>query len=469
MSHACRIRRTAKLLLLGLLGATRAGAGDLPVGDWLEARRADAERILAAATADHSAWQRLAELTDRFGPRLSGSPQLEAALRWGADAMRREGFENVRLEPVQVPHWVRGRESAVLIEPDGGPLAMLGLGNSIGTRPEGLVAEVLVVGSFEEMEARAADVGGRIVLFNVPFTGYGETVRYRGQGPSRAAALGAVGVLIRSVGPIGLRTPHTGSTRYDDAQPRIPAAALAAEDANRLQRLQDAGTRPLVRLTMEARFLPDATSHNLIAEIVGREEPDEIVVLGGHIDSWDPGTGAMDDGGGCVATWQALRVLKALGLRPRRTLRLVWWTNEENGLRGGIDYLKRNTDALDRHVAALESDSGVFRPTGFGFSGADSARRIVERIASLLAPIGADTVGASGGGADIGPIVEAGRLPALSLEVDGPYFTYHHTPADTVERLDPDDVARCVAAIAVMAYVLADLPEPLERSPLPGA
>jgi carboxypeptidase Q len=469
MSHACRTQRTAKLLLLGLLGATRVGAGDLPVGDWLEARRANAERILAAATADHSAWQRLAELTDRFGPRLSGSPQLEAALRWGADAMRREGFENVRLEPVQVPHWVRGRESAVLIEPDGGPLAMLGLGNSIGTRPEGLVAEVLVVGSFEEMEARAADVGGRIVLFNVPFTGYGETVRYRGQGPSRAAALGAVGVLIRSVGPIGLRTPHTGSTRYDDAQPRIPAAALAAEDANRLQRLQDAGTRPLVRLTMEARFLPDATSHNLIAEIVGREQPDEIVVLGGHIDSWDPGTGAMDDGGGCVATWQALRVLKALGLRPRRTLRLVWWTNEENGLRGGIDYLQRNTDALDRHVVALESDSGVFRPTGFGFSGADSARRIVERIASLLAPIGADTVGASGGGADIGPIVEAGRLPALSLEVDGPYFTYHHTPADTVERLDPDDVARCVAAIAVMAYVLADLPEPLERSPLPGA
>lgn len=457
------------LALLGLLDAPRSGAGDVVSEGWLEAYRKDAQRIIAAAIADDTAWRRLAELTDRFGPRLSGSPQLEAALRWGAEQMRREGLANVRLEPVLVPHWVRGRESAVLVEPDGGPLAMLSLGNSVGTRPEGLVAEVLVVGSFEEMEARAADVRGRIVLFNVPFTGYGETVRYRGQGPSRAAALGAVAVLIRSVGPMGLRTPHTGSTRYDEAQPRIPAAALAAEDANRLQRLQDAGLRPLVRLTLEARFLPDAVSHNLIAELVGREKPEEIVVLGGHIDSWDVGTGAMDDAGGCVATWQALRVLQALGLVPRRTLRLVWWTNEENGLRGALDYLKRNSDALDRHVAALESDSGLFRPTGFGFSGADSARRIVERVASLLAPIGADAVGPTGGGADIEPIVEAGRLPALSLEVDGPYFTYHHTPADTIERLDPDDVAKCVAAIAVMAYALADWPQPLERTPLPGS
>ena len=296
---------------------------------WIDDYREDAQRIIEAATADHSAWERLAELTDTFGHRLAGSPQLEASLRWGAEQMKADGLENVRLEPVKVPHWVRGDESLLLVEPDGGEVSMLGLGNSVGTRPEGLTAEVLVVESFEELEGRADAVRGRIVLYDVPFTGYGETVRYRSSGPSRAAALGAVGILLRSVGPMGLRTPHTGATRYDEAEPEIPAAAISAEDASRLSRIQARGQRLVVRPTMDAHMLPDAASANLVAELPGSEWPEEIVVLGGHIDSWDVGTGAMDNGGGSVAAWQAVSLLKRLGLRPRRTLRVVWWTNEE--------------------------------------------------------------------------------------------------------------------------------------------
>ncbi len=426
---------------LALLLSSGASAEE----SWIDAYRADAQRIIEAATADHSAWERLAELTDTFGHRLAGSPQLEASLRWGAEQMKAEGLENVRLEPVKVPHWVRGDESLVLIEPDAGEVPMLGLGNSVGTRPEGLGAGVIVVRSFEELEERADEVRSRIVMYDVPFTGYGETVRYRSSGPSRAAALGA--------------------TRYDEAQPKIPAAAISAEDASRLSRIQARGQRLVVRLTMNAHTLPDADSANLVAELPGSELLESIVVLGGHIDSWDVGTGAMDDGGGSVAAWQAVSLLKRLGLRPRRTVRVVWWTNEENGLRGGREYLERHRDQLENYQLALESDSGVFRPTGFGFTGADSARGIVEEIATLLEPIGADAVGPSGGGADIGPIVAAGGIPAMGLSVDGPYFTYHHTPADTIERLDPDDMAKCVAAMAVMVYVAANLPELLERTP----
>jgi len=460
VSHVRDIRR---VLVPGLFLSLAASVS--AEDRWIEAYRADAQRIIEGATADHSAWERLAELTDTFGPRLAGSPQLEGALLWGAEQMKADGLENVRLEPVKVPHWVRGDERLLLVEPDGGELSMLGLGNSVGTRPEGLTADVLVVASFEELDERADEVRGRIVLYDVPFTGYGETVRYRSSGPSRAAALGAVGILLRSVGPTGLRTPHTGATRYDEAEPKIPAAAISAEDASRLSRIQARGQRLVVRLTMSAHMLPDADSANLVAELPGSEWPEEIVVLGGHIDSWDVGTGAMDDGGGSVAAWQAVSLLKRLGLRPRRTVRVVWWTNEENGLRGGREYLNRHRDQLEKYQLALESDSGVFRPTGFGFTGADSARGIVEEIAGLLEPIGADSIASRGGGADIGPIVREGRIPSMSLNADGPYFTYHHTAADTIERLDPDDVANCVAAMAVMVYVAADLPKMLERTP----
>jgi carboxypeptidase Q len=297
------------------------------------------------------------------------------------------------------------------------------------------------------------------VLFNVPFTSYGETVAYRGSGPSRAAAHGAVAALVRAVGLPGLRTPHTGALRYADGQPRIPAAAISAEDADRLQRMQDRGSRPVLRLRMEARFLPDAPSANLVAEYRGREYPDEVVTIGGHIDSWDVGAGATDDGGGCIAMWEAVRVLKKLGLRPKRTIRVVFWTNEENGLRGGTAYRDRYKDQLAKHVMMLESDSGVFRPRGFGFTGSEQGRRIVTAIATLLSSIGADRIGPHGGGADIGPSVEAGGIPAMSLDVEGSkYFLIHHTQADTVDKIDSGDLAKCVAAVAVMSYVVADMP-----------
>jgi carboxypeptidase Q len=429
--------------------------------DWLDPHREPAARLLGEALASRFAWDRLAELGDTFGHRLSGSRALEDAIDWAVEQMKKDGLENVRKEPVKVPHWVRGNESLEIVSPRPNALVMLGLGNSVGTPPEGVEAELLVVRSFEELLAAGAAVKGKMVLYNVPFTTYGETVRYRSAGPSRAAALGAVAALVRSVGPPGLRTPHTGGLNYDAAAPQIPAAAVTTEDADRLQRMTDRGTTLRLRLKMEAKMLPDADSYNVVGEIRGSELPDEVVVVGGHFDSWDVGTGSTDDGGGCIVTWEALRLMKKLNLRPRRTVRVVLWTNEENGLRGATAYRDRYRDQLANHVLMLESDSGVFRPTGFGFSGSPSARAKIEDIATLLRGIQADRIGPSGGGADIGPSVEAGRVPAMSLEVDGNYFLLHHTPADTVDKIDPMDMARASGAIAVMAYVVANMPERL--------
>jgi carboxypeptidase Q len=443
------------VFVLALAGAPRAQTG------WLEAYRDPARRIIDESRSSTFAWDRLAELGDTFGNRLSGSENLAAAIKWAADRMRQDGLENVRLDPVKVPHWVRGAEGLEIIAPGRHPVAMLGLGNSIGTPPDGLEADLLIVRNFQELDAAGDHAKGRIVLFNVPFTTYGDTVVYRGDGPSRAAARGAVAALIRSVGPPGLRTPHTGALRYADGQPQIPAAAVSTEDADRLQRMHNRGIRIRLRLRMEARFLPDADSFNLIAEIRGRELPDEIVVVSGHFDSWDVGTGSSDDGGGCVVSWEALRLMKKLELRPRRTVRLVLFTNEENGLRGGTDYRERYRHQLANHVLMFESDSGVFKPTGFGFSGSDSARKTIQEIATLLQSIGADTIGAVGGGADIGPSVQAAGVPALSLDVEGNYFLIHHTEADTVDKIDPRDMSTAAAAIGVMAYVVADLPQRL--------
>ena len=452
-------RPTALLAAVALLATSLAPRAQNNA--WIDDYRPAAAALIRESLATDFAWQRLALLGDTFGPRLSGSKNLEDAIEWAVEEMKKDGLEDVRTEPVKVPHWVRGRESVAIVAPRHQELVMLGLGNSVGTPPAGIEADILVVRSFEEMEAAGARVRGRIVVFNAPFTTYGETVRYRTAGPSRAAALGAAAVLVRSVGPPGLRTPHTGVLEYAARAPQIPAAAITVEDAERLQRMQDRGTQVRVRLSMEARFLPDADSFNVIGEIRGRETPDEVVVVGGHFDSWDVGTGSTDDGGGCVVTWEALRLMKKLGLRPRRTVRVVLWTNEENGLRGALAYRDRHRDELPNHVLMLESDSGVFRPTGFGFSGSDAARARVTEIAALLRDIGADRIGPSGGGADIGPSVEAGRIPAMSLTVDGDYFLIHHTPADTVDKIDPKDMSRAAAAIAVMAYVIADMPERL--------
>ena len=421
-----------------------------------------ANQIIAAALQDSSAFQRMSELVDRFGNRLSGSDNLERAIDWILDEMRRDGLDNVRGEPVMVPHWVRGEESAELLEPRSMALPMLGLGGSINTPPDGITAPVLVVRSFDELRERADAARGRIVLFNAPFTAYGETVQYRSNGAVEAARVGAVASLIRSVTPYSLRTPHTGGMRYADDVARIPHAAITVEDAELMQRMQDRGERIVVRLRMNAQTLPDAPSRNVVGELTGSEFPSEVVVLGGHIDSWDVGQGAMDDAGGSVAAWEVLLVLQRLGLRPRRTIRVVLWTNEENGLRGGTAYRETHHDEVDNHVLAIESDGGVFKPTGFGFTGSEPALELVREIGQLLEPIDVG-ISAGGGGADIGPLMRAG-VPGMGLNVDGSrYFWYHHTNADTVDKLDPAEMALCVAALAVMSYVVADMPERLPR------
>jgi carboxypeptidase Q len=431
-------------------------------GAWIDQYREPAARLIGEAVGSTFAWQRLAVLTDTIGNRLSGSAALDRAIQWAAAEMKRDGLENVYTEKVTVPKWVRGAESAEIISPARHAIVMLGLGDSVGTPADGIQADVLVVRSFEDLDAKASQARGKIVLFNVAFTSYGETVRFRSSGPSRAARHGAVAVLVRAVGPPGLRTPHTGALQYMADSPKIPAAAITTEDADRLQRMADRGDRPVVHLKMEAHVDADAESANVVGEIRGREKPDEIVVVSGHLDSWDVGAGATDDGGGCVVTWEALRIMKKLNLRPRRTVRVVLWTNEENGGRGGQGYRDQHRAELGRHVMMLESDGGVFRPLGFGFSGSDSARETVRTIATLLAGLGADQISSGGGGADINPSVQEAHIPAMSLEVDGSkYFLIHHTPADTVDKIDPIEMAKCAAAVAVMAYVVADLPDRL--------
>lgn len=421
-----------------------------------------AERLVGAALCDRTGFDRLAYLSDRIGNRLSGSPGLDAAIAWALAEMEKDGLDSVHKEKVMVPHWVRGDESCVLVEPTERRLSMLGLGNSVGTPPDGITADVIVVRDWDELERLGADgVRGRIVLYNAPFKTYGETVAYRVAGASRAAKLGAVAALVRSVGPVSLKTPHTGALHYDDAQPRIPAAAITIEDAETLARMQARGERVRVRLRMEAHMLPDTESANVVAEVRGRELPDEVVVLGGHIDSWDLGTGSSDDGGGMVAAWEAVRLVRRLGLRPRRTLRVVLWTNEENGLRGAEGYRDAHRAELAGHVLAIESDSGVARPRGFGLakSAPDATRARARAIAALLDGIEASQIGPDGGGADVGPLEKEG-VPVMGLDVDETrYFHVHHTEADTMDKIERASFGECTAALAVMGYVAADMPE----------
>jgi carboxypeptidase Q len=431
--------------------------------DVIPARYAEvANRIIAAAQADSAgAWNRIAELSDRFGHRLSGSVALEQAINWTAATMTRDGLENVRREKVMVPHWVRGAESLELIAPRRQLLPMLGLGGSIATPPGGITADVMVVATFEELTARAAEAKGKIVLYDAEWRDYGFNGSFRRLGAIAAAKAGAVASLARSAGPYSMRTPHTGNMSYDSTVTKIPHASVTAEDAMMIRRMIKRGEKVRVTLKMNAQMLPDAESHNVMGELRGREKPDEIVVMGGHIDSWDVGQGAMDDAGGVVVAWEAIRLLKKLGLTPRRTIRVVGWTNEENGGRGGPAY--RDAHQHEKHQLAIESDGGVFAPLGFGFTGSPAARAIIEAIGSLLKPINAGKIEAAGGGADIAAIMATG-VPGMGLNVDGTrYFWFHHTDADTPDKLDPAEVQRCVAAMAVMAYIAADLEQALPR------
>jgi len=434
--------------------------------------RDPANRLVAAALADTTAYRRLEFLTDRIGNRPSGSEPLERAIDWALAMMKSDGLSQVRGERVMVPHWVRGAESAELVAPRTLALHLLGLGGSIGTPSKGITAQVLVVESIDELTRRATEAKGKIVLFDFPmatdrppFQAYDEAVQYRVKGATAGARVGARAVLIRSVATFSIQSPHTGIMQYDSTVGRIPTAAVSVEDAELLHRLQQQGESVVVRLKMDDRVLPEAPSRNVIAELRGTEWPDEVVVLGGHIDSWDVGQGAVDDGGGALAAWEAVRLIKELGLKPRRTMRVILWTSEETGARGGMAYRDQHQSELNRHVLAIESDNGVFAPTGFAFRGSDSAAVVARQIAGLLEQVGAAAIERETDGpeADVQPLAEAG-VPAMGLRVDASrYFWYHHSAGDTFDKIEPGELARCVATLAVMAYVAADLPDPLPR------
>ena len=469
----------AILPLVGLLAVLAGAPARPPAQAGLERPIRDvAQKLVGAALTSDHATLRLSQLCDGIGNRISGSESLDRAVAWAAAAMREDGLDVVRLQAAKVPRWVRGDERAEMVEPRPTKLAMLGLGRSVGTPPGGITAEVVPVGSFAELDSLPAGaVRGRIVLYDVPFTRYGETVEYRWSGAARAAARGAVAALVRSVGPASLRSPHTGAMApYADSLPRIPAAAVSIEDAAMMHRLYRRGVTVRVHLEMHARTLPDVISHNVIGEVRGRERPREVVVVGGHLDSWDVGQGAQDDGGGCVIAMEALRLMKQLGIKPRRTVRCVLWVNEEYGTAGAKAYADSLHGDGRLHVAAIESDNGVERPTGFDVAvyraGTDSTdtlrtRRAVaslREIAPLLAGLGADRVGDGGGEADINALMRLG-VPGLSLRTTMEhYFDWHHTEADMVDKVDPVELRKNVAALATIVYALAEMSGTLASS-----
>lgn len=427
-----------------------------------DAYREPADKLVDAALADAEAYARLSYLCDRIGNRLSGSAALDKAIAWAAQQMKSDGLENVLTPHVRVPHWVRGNEHAAIVEPVARPLTILGLGGSVATPKNGITAAVLPVSNFDELARTGrAGVEGKIVLFNAPYQGYGRTVVYRHEGASRAAKLGAVAVLVRSVTPVSLQSPHTGALEYTPDAPRIPAAAVTIEDALLLQRLAETG-KVSVHLDMEAKTLPDSDSANVIGEIRGREHPEEVVVMGGHIDSWDVGAGAQDDGSGCITSLEAARLIHKLGLRPRRTLRVVFWTNEENGGAGGRAYREWIGDQVRNHVAAIEMDGGAEKPLGFGISAGANTQALLLRlrdVGKLLERVGATAIQQGGGGADIAPLMQEG-VPGIAPRTGGGhYFDWHHTRADTADKVKPEELRQNIAAMAVMAYVLADLPD----------
>ena len=423
--------------------------------------------LLGRALLGDRAWHDLEYLCDQIGHRLSGADALDEAIAWSAERMESGGLANVRKEPVMVPKWVRGAERARMLAPVDRPMPILGLGGSVATDGE-LEADVLVVSSFDELAARADEATGKIVLYDVPFTTYGETVQYRSRGASEAARYGAVGALVRSVTPVSLNTPHTGGMRYADDVPKIPTAAVTVEDAATMHRLAERGVPVRVSLYMEARTEGEVPSANVVGEVVGRDKPEEVVVLGCHLDSWDVGQGAQDDGAGCMVVREAGRLIAELPTPPLRTVRVVLYTNEENGLGGGKGYAEAHADAIEQHVAALESDIGAGVPFGWRLdvrAGADDAtveanRQEAERrlapLREALKPLGADGLTAGGAGADIWPLTSRG-VPGLGLDLDRTgYWPIHHTEADTLEKIDPQILRRNVAVMAMTAFWLAE-------------
>jgi hypothetical protein len=467
------------LMLLALVSPGAALAADNAVDPAVLVQIRDA--------AMHSNWgyQRLQDLTDKIGGRLSGSPQAAAAVEQVAAAMRAEGLPT-RLEPAMVPHWVRGEERAELVAFPGKSgfnhrVVLTTLGGSSATPEGGLRAEILVIGSFDELKAKAANVPGHIVLFNVPYDthlsdngmalyAYGMAGAYRFRGPSEAAKLGAVAVLVRSISGAMYRMPHTGATGWAEGVRAVPAAAVTAEDAELIGRLASAGPVTM-QLTLTPQTLPDVESANVIAELPGTDLKDEVVLVSGHLDSWDLAQGAIDDGAGVAAAMGAVQVIQSLHLKPRRTIRFVAWMNEENGGRGAKAYTAAHKADFARHVAAIESDDGAGRAMGLIAYATRASAEKLEPVTHVLGQMGAGVIDfkVRGVGSDIGDLAAAG-VPCFGPLLDMQnYFDYHHTPADTLDKVDPENMKRHVAVLATLLYFLAESPQPLERMPVKPA
>jgi carboxypeptidase Q len=452
---------------------------------------ADLKRLQQAALSSDYAYRQVAHLADNIGPRLTGSVQAAKAVEYVAGELKAIGCE-VQLEKVSVPHWVRGEETAALVQWPGmaenttQKIVLCTLGGSVATPNEGISAEVITVKNFDELKAMPRDkVAGKIVLFNYPFDkriaaegrggeAYGEAVVYRSDGPSAAARQGAVACLIRSVGGADYRIPHTGQTKYADDAPKIPAGAVTAEDADLIVDLATGRVRPdgglakqgpvQMRLVLTPQTLPDVESANVISDIKGSEHPEQVVIVSGHLDSWDLGTGAIDDGAGVAVSMEAANLIQKLHLKPKRTIRVIAWMNEENGLAGSKQYAKDHEKDWANHFATMETDGGAGHPIGLNIKAKAEVKAMLKPVAAILQESGAGMLSlAEHAGADIEPMEKAG-VPAFAPIQDSRfYFNYHHTPADTLDKIVPKELAENSAIVAVWAYSLANSEQPLPR------
>src|SRR5438067_2204584 len=436
------------------------------------------KRLQQGALNSDYAYQQVAHLANNIGPRLSGSAQAAKAVEYFANELKAIGCE-VQLEKVMVPHWVRGEETAALVQFPGQAenttqkIVLCALGASVATSPEGLTSEVVAVKNFDELKLLGRyKVGGKIVLFNYPFDkqmaaegrageAYGEAVVYRSDGPSAAARLGAVACLIRSVGGADYRLPHTGQTDYANDAPKIPAAAVTAEDADLIADLVRQGPVKM-RLVLTPQQLPDVESYNVIGDIKGSEHPEQVVIVSGHLDSWDLGTGAIDDGAGVAVSMEAANLIEKLHLKPKRTIRVIAWMNEENGSRGSKQYAKDH--GREDHFAAMETDNGAGHPLGVNIKGKPEVKQMLAPVAAILQDSGAGVLNlVEHCGADIGPFEKAG-VPCFSPIQDSRfYFNFHHTAADTLDKIVPKELAENSAVVAVAAYALANMEQSLPR------
>lgn len=441
----------------------------------------DLKRIQGAALQSDYAYQQTAYLSNNIGARLTGSPQAERAVQYVAEEMRRIGLD-VRLQKLTVPHWVRGEERAELVEFQGmaqgttQKLVVTALGGTIATAPEGLIGEIVVVDSFDELNQLGRErVQGKIVLFNYKFdrelqasgfggAAYGQATQYRGGAAIAAGRLGAIGVLVCSAGGSQNRLVHTGAMRYDPKVTKIPAAATSFEDAEMIAYLAKMG-KVRVKMVLTPQTLPDTTSYNVIADLKGSEKPDEVVIVSGHLDSWDLGTGALDDATGVAVSMQVPFLLKQLKIRPKRTIRVIAYMNEENGLVGGTTYAQEEAANVAKHFAAIESDLGASRPLGFYFTGKPEIAAYLAPISNVLREQGAglSQFQPGGVGADIGPLTQRG-VPSFAPWFDQrTYFNYHHTAADTFDKVNPEELSKVGSVMAVLAFGLANLEQPLPR------